>query len=554
MTQVSGYRAFCWVTVVLATLLAPSFSPADGVYLPPRAFPKLPEIPSQTAIIAYDQGVETLVVESTMNASQGDRFAWIVPLPVEPTKIEKASPGIIKSVRNSLGSYVHSDSQLIGFGNAAQAASSLHIIRNALLPSWPFFVLASFFWTLGLMRKSNPVPFLENKPALIFFFLGILVLLTFGPGVLKAGYPDLSRSQMREIRREHVGNYSVVVVRATSIENLGDWLKDNGFADIPTGAKPILEDHIRQKWCFLAARLNRKGSEVLTPHPLKVTFPAPGPIYPMRLTALAGSRTELHLYVVGQTPFSHELLQTTLADRFTTSTKPILAYSGSGVDANASKDCSSTLGVHIGHPAFLDLLAAGAWITCLEGTLAPSDMDKDILLTQARPGSKPYQEILWTAPAALRLSGALALGLLALLCPVIGLVFRASPKGRWALALVFITAMLLGVAVFLALHRTSDFKVVSDFGRVNMNLQWNIIAVFQKAYSQSGIANEAMEQDIRKDLSNIINPYADAPLIEEDSPGNYQFGKDGKGRLTLIHHDETGTPIELSWHRERKDK
>jgi len=77
------------MAVVVVMLLIAANAYADGVYIPERAFRKLPEIPTQRAIISYKNGVETLIVESALRA-EGQSFGWIIPLPTEPIELKKA--------------------------------------------------------------------------------------------------------------------------------------------------------------------------------------------------------------------------------------------------------------------------------------------------------------------------------------------------------------------------------------------------------------------------------------------------------------------------------
>ena len=85
-------------------LLAASLSAgalADGKYWPEPAYPAAPKMPLQRALIAFDNGVETLVVESSFeSASPG--VGWVLPLPAEPTKLAAADPGMLTSLSISL--------------------------------------------------------------------------------------------------------------------------------------------------------------------------------------------------------------------------------------------------------------------------------------------------------------------------------------------------------------------------------------------------------------------------------------------------------------------
>jgi len=91
-----------WVVAVVAAAFW--FSPqalGNGKYLSEVAHPLDPAIPLQRALISYKDGVETLVIESSY-LSDSANVGWILPLPAEPTKLDKADAALLKSVSTSL--------------------------------------------------------------------------------------------------------------------------------------------------------------------------------------------------------------------------------------------------------------------------------------------------------------------------------------------------------------------------------------------------------------------------------------------------------------------
>ena len=82
--------------VRLSLLFVCQLSYADGVYIP-AAKKKIPDIPVQRALVKYRGGTESLIVESTLNGEGGD-YGWIIPVPSPPTKFEKISPGLLKTM------------------------------------------------------------------------------------------------------------------------------------------------------------------------------------------------------------------------------------------------------------------------------------------------------------------------------------------------------------------------------------------------------------------------------------------------------------------------
>lgn len=74
---------------------------ADGKYFPEKASKKAPSIPRQRAVLAWKDGMETLIIESALDG-EGQEFGWIIPLPAEPCTIEQASTGFLDTLSLNL--------------------------------------------------------------------------------------------------------------------------------------------------------------------------------------------------------------------------------------------------------------------------------------------------------------------------------------------------------------------------------------------------------------------------------------------------------------------
>jgi hypothetical protein len=89
-------RLLAVLAAVAAMLAAAPAARGDGMYFPEHAFPELPTIPMQRALIVHKGGMETLVVESTFK-SGSPGVGWVLPLPAEPTAFsERATSGDAK--------------------------------------------------------------------------------------------------------------------------------------------------------------------------------------------------------------------------------------------------------------------------------------------------------------------------------------------------------------------------------------------------------------------------------------------------------------------------
>ena len=82
--------------LLLLSVLLPAAAAADGFYIP-EVRRKLPDIPLQQAVLSWKGGVETLVVESTLDG-EGNSFGWIIPVPSSPRSFEKVSPGLLRTL------------------------------------------------------------------------------------------------------------------------------------------------------------------------------------------------------------------------------------------------------------------------------------------------------------------------------------------------------------------------------------------------------------------------------------------------------------------------
>ncbi len=123
---------------------------------------------------------------------------------------------------------------------------------------------------------------------------------SFSPGKMK-GTERAFAGGVTVLERKQVGAYDVAVVEAGDASALMKWLKANRFA-IPSAAKGPIEQHIREKWTFVAARVSvpeaARGLRQGTLAPIRLTFRAAEPIYPLRMSGILGAEFLAHVYLV----------------------------------------------------------------------------------------------------------------------------------------------------------------------------------------------------------------------------------------------------------------
>jgi hypothetical protein len=268
----------------------------DGVYLGEAAVKKPPEIPSQRAALLYRNGQETLIIESAFSG-EGQRFGWIIPLPSPPTKIEQASPGIIKTLSLAVGPKVKHD--------------ELHVELS----------LVKILGGLVALPVLLTLVFNFQRPffcIVVELLIGLFSVGIFLPALGRArGYQAPMNPDIQILDKRIVGNYEIQVIKAEDAAQLDQWLKDNELMELPERGVKIASDYIKQGWCFVTVKLQREGSGFTRPHPLAMTFDTKKPIYPMRLTSLTESKLYLELFVIADQSAHAEGLTVEVSDRYT---------------------------------------------------------------------------------------------------------------------------------------------------------------------------------------------------------------------------------------------
>ncbi|MFM7215147.1 MAG: hypothetical protein ACKO3H_09745 [Verrucomicrobiota bacterium] len=89
-------RILCLVLLVVAGVLVPETSRADGKVFSSVTVAEPVRIPDQRAILSWSEGIERLVIE-TRFSGRGSNFAWVVPLPARPV-VEPVSPGLFTTL------------------------------------------------------------------------------------------------------------------------------------------------------------------------------------------------------------------------------------------------------------------------------------------------------------------------------------------------------------------------------------------------------------------------------------------------------------------------
>lgn len=354
---------------------------ADGMAFPVVAVRKFPEIPQQRALLVWRGGQEQLIVESTFKG-EGDRFGWIIPLPARPTRFEAVAAGILEDI--------------------AQKSRPDIIAHNDWVDLLYYIAIIVLIWTL-IAYYHGGVRYQILLPGLVLsFILGAYLLVWLdensslffdnawrhqGTYHSKAGGGDgdYDKFGIRNEKSERVGNYQVEVLQARTPQALNAWLERSGFSTLPPQGEKIVSNLIGENWHFVVAKLISDGSGPFKPHPMSIAFPSQKLIYPMRLTALAGSQVYLELYTVAEREAANPALTTEYCDTFQGTQVPYFF---------AARHNNPVLT----QPEVSGQMWDGCTLTRLATIMKPEEMTRDITFDWVSP--HPFRKTYYSAKGA----------------------------------------------------------------------------------------------------------------------------------------------------------
>jgi len=494
---------------------------ADGKFMPEIGV-KPPDMPIQRALVKYRDGIETLVIEATFEG-EGNNFGWIIPVPSVPQKFERVSPGFLNTLSFQLNYVIkHRPYDLGGW-----------IFQVVLLALTCFtFILTG--WRGGWV-------------ALTLTVIAIIAI----PQFTHFGASSTDSSGIELVGKEAIGNYEIFIIEAKGSGDLNTWLSANGFEKFPEKILPTLDDYIKKKWYFAAAKLARKNQGLTAPHPIAIQFESEKIVYPMRLTALSPSDLNLELFVIAggeAVPINYSL-------------KKIFCHT---FDYKNVESWDGQLGFvgrlsaweydEIGHPEAKKLMWDGCVVTRLTGRFSSREMKEDIFF--GLKDAEPYRAIAYSYQGAL-LFGlkypaiVFSIGLFILTLyysPRLSGVPILSRLKR--LAIPFLVFSIVCIVVYV-----SSFLLIGEKKKVQVlgyiPFEWSntatSLAAFWADYGHADLAMSDAEllDFISKDLPELFNPYTKEPFIIEDSPGNITVErKDGLITGIILYH-QSGSPYRI---------
>jgi len=493
---------------------------ADGKYFPEKAYKVPPDIPSQRAIIVYKDGIEKLIIESTLEG-KGKEFGWIIPLPAEPNEFREVSPSLIKTLSVVLQPEITHD--------AAEWISTVF-----------FFVgLVLSIYLIHLYGRKHSVMQFVLLIIIIFIMLSLLM-----PSLNRKASISIADVEVRDINE--VGNYKIFVLKAQKAEALDKWLDSNGFAALDKNDETIVNDYIKDNWCFVAAKLKRNEDGGLSqPHPLAMTFPSKKVLYPLRLTSTVGNDVYLDIFVISNKGLSVSKLQLELSDRFIIKEKAYVNMEDKAIKGFAGEKFEQK----IGHPEAFKYFWDGCIISRFCGTLSPDQMKKDIVFDISK--FDHYQKHYWSKQGAWQYSLiffflAIVFIFIALHCLYRGEKYKnfRNPLIR-AVLLSFVFSSVSSLTVYAMLPKIKNITTSSRIQNIvrrseELSFKEKLGELVSQYYADSeNISIEQYKIAIANLIQNnpqlqkfehfITNPFGGGVIKQEDSPGNYVIFKDERG-------------------------
>jgi hypothetical protein len=524
-----------WLAVALcfaAGMERPAW--ANGGYFAEVAYPARPTIPTQRAIIVQRGGVETLVVESGFE-SQAQTVGWVLPLPAEPTKLEVGDPGMVVSLMMCLKPVV------------------LHDDRGVWV--WPLFalVVAVFMATITVFAwKENRLVWGRVCGIALGGLLFSCCLLVPSLGSAAKGIAGGTSFIVGPAQR--VGNYEVRVLAGSDAVGVADWLAKEGFVALDRQGQQMVEDYVHRGWCFVVAKLQRTGggAGVAMPHPLMVTFPTAQPVFPMKLTALAGGRTHVELCVIADKQAEAKRFKCVVADRF----DPV-PQSDDGDFIRCSFFAGSHTQVNVGSPDVGALMWPGCVATRLVADMSAQDMADDVVIGLRE--LKPYRERVWSAKYRAQVAAGMWFAGAALVVLIAGWMARKRrrPSRNQLLFLGGVAlAVVAGGAVARVAMPVAEVTVHRKLGRFLEIQRMERLALSTGALGEKGLLRTDMtDQELGECLKRAVdsdelypgdvqNPWTGREMACERSPGNFAWRREGS-RLFMCVYDPDGREFRM---------
>lgn len=496
------------IIILLLLLMVPG-ALADGAFIPATATAKV-TIPDQRALIHFADGVQTLVIDTSLTSSETN-LAWIIPLPAQP-ELEATTRGLFTTLAMITAPRIFHDQSHGWIGMAVLIGSLASVI--------------------GVCIRKHP----RRTDIVVLYVFGLLFAGLMLPALAtaKAGGGNLSGSAVEVLKRETVGSFDTVTLRTTEAAELLEWLNMQGF-EMPRDHLPVLQQYARDGWVFVAARVQADATGgPLRVHPVAFRFPTERAVYPLKLTAVNNGECRFELYVFGDRRAAIPGWKLERCGRLVLGDFARLRQLPKG-------------GLTLAHPELIRLVGKAEVGTKLSATLTPAQMAEDAWLDW-----EPFRE---KHPLVFSRHGARTLALNILVCGAIAVAagcylvggFRVfsylNRRPAWLGGMGLVLVASAGLLVFTPQVEVTSSRRPALSDQVNAR---NVpLLVWHNWYErQEELHGEAFDevvtsvslQEVRDEMASALaevdqkfgrNPYTGELVMEEDSPGNYTLTQVG---------------------------
>ncbi|MCL2640013.1 MAG: hypothetical protein FWD53_04130, partial [Phycisphaerales bacterium] len=299
-------------------------------------------------------------------------------------------------------------------------------------------------------------------------------------------------------------------------------------------------DYIARGWCFVVTQLQPATSEVVVPRPLMATFTTSSPVFPMKATSLAKTKTRVELCVISD--------QEATAQNFTSPAAADFVRSNGDL-ATSPFYHSKPAKLWIGSPDVVALMWNNCVVTKLQADWPPTQMDTDVTIHFKPLQGGGHRDHLFSTMARRHIAATILLSAAVAGLLIAAVIYRHGRKAsrgqrRFLLRAVgVIVGAGLGVWLLLPTIPVQTGSWASEW-RQNYKLRGAIQAYYVKVSEEDDLPDWSAV-NLPQVLLNggfiespITNPFTGQPVRRERSPGNFDVRKlDGMWQLCTYNQD-----------------
>ncbi len=273
---------------------------ADGkVYIPD----KIPlEIPYQRALVVFDGGTETLLLQSkyrVRSSSPATFLGWVVPVPAVP---------VVASMETGEAEWLF---MRMGRQTRLEVVKLWHDGHISSIGGIVFLAAGFLFLIFSGMGEILPSTHWVKRRQDAFFQNGIIclavgVVFWASMSFFHLGQGRAAKELVDILETQKAGIYDVQVVKGKDPKDLIQWLNSHQFHFEKSDGN-VFGQYIKQGWCFVVATVRSSKedkAQQIEPEalvdPLVLRFPIKQAVYPLALTATMDHETQIDLYVLSE--------------------------------------------------------------------------------------------------------------------------------------------------------------------------------------------------------------------------------------------------------------